>query len=150
MQQGEWHAKVVAQVPEGGLTFQIAPPQSWGSVLTSMESGDMQFYGAWRLAVAEFAGDPVTWETPALSDASMTLPFEMTMYPATSLRSRQADPTPFQEHMRGHEQVAVFPNRDHSALLVSPSSLWTSGQPYSDLAPYLTNAQTSEVDELLL
>ncbi len=179
----KWEMVWTHAYADGGKRFVFEPPQTWRHVLQSMQSGNGQFVQALKRAMANEYGEgfPVTCECAPCGYDQMQGLFEMTMYPAPELGERTADPTAFREHMTqgliegedhsdnnsssssGCYGCVCFPNRDGSALLVSPrcalqgSSAQSAGvvcsclgaRPFAHVSAYLSCASEAGAMELM-
>ena len=92
------------------------------------------------IAAGEFRG--LTWETPSLSNTSLSKRFEFVITDSPLLVSAGIDPKPFAEHFRSQaedESVLIFPNLGGDALLVVPRQIGEAKH-YGHLASFLRGA----------
>jgi hypothetical protein len=83
------------------------------------------------------------WETPPVTAASVSQPFEFVLLDSPDL-ARRPDPDAFAEHFgRGIEGVAVFPNLGGDAILVVPCPL-APVSAYGHLAAFVRLAPESQ------
>jgi len=109
--------------------WQDDDPLSYQTVihLWQQEPTFRQFFGE-TLAAAPFTA--YFWETPPVTQATLSQIFEFVLIPSSALAQIRADPRAFQEHFDSAEVgVVTFANLGGDALLVAPT-------PLGDLAAY--------------
>jgi hypothetical protein len=125
-----------------GLRFAVdlgARPATFADVLRGWQ-GDAAFRA---LCSAWLAGAPYAafrWETPPVTAATATRPFEFVVLDSPGLATRP-DPGAFAEHFAGAAEagVVVFPNLGGDALLVVPCPL-AAPSAYGHLAAFVRAA----------
>jgi hypothetical protein len=111
------------QLP-GGRRIQVAidcstGPASVADVLRAWQS-DASFRTLFNSLLAEVPYTAFRWETPPVTSASVSQPFEFVLLDSADL-VRRPDPEAFVEHFgKGVEGVAVFPNLGGDAIMVVP------------------------------
>jgi hypothetical protein len=82
--------------------------------------GDAGFRSLFNALLADAPFAAFRWETPAVTAATVTRPFEFVLLDSPGL-DRRPDPEAFAEHFAGAAAgVAVFPNLGGDAILVVP------------------------------
>ena len=92
--------------------------------------------------------DAFRWETPLLTRASGTHPFEFALVEASDLAARSSDPGPFRSHFvpaGASEGVVCFPSLGGDAELVVPSPR-SEGNVYGHLAAFLRLGPAEQQD----
>jgi len=93
--------------------------------------------------------DAFFWETPPVTEETVSRPFEFVLVQSSSLSRLSPDPSPFNSHFSAHpsEAVLTFPNLGGDALLIVPAPL-ADATCYTHLAAFIRNAPRSQVDAL--
>jgi hypothetical protein len=110
--------------------YACGPPgerRSVGDVMHGLAT-DPTLRAALNEALARAPFPAFRWETPAVTAATLSRPFEFVLLSAPQL-ARRADPATFAEHFRAGEVVVQFASLGRDALLIAPC-------PTGDLAPY--------------
>jgi len=96
------------------------------------------------------AGSPYRafrWETPAVTSATLSQPFEFVLLDSPGL-ARSPDPQPFVEYFQhARDSVAVFANLGGDATMVVPTPV-ASSDAYGHLAAFTRLAPESQRDAL--
>ena len=85
------------------------------------------------------------WETPPITAASATRPFDLVLLDSPGLES-QPDPDVFAVYFRScsrGQEVVSFPNLHHDAMLLVPCPVGPLSA-YGHLAAFVSNAPTSK------
>lgn len=94
-------------------------PATVADVLRAWKA-DGSFRTLFNSLLAEAPYTAFRWETPPVTAASLTQPFEFVLLDCPSL-ARRPDPEAFAEHFgQGVDGVAVFPNLGGDAIMVVP------------------------------
>lgn len=133
-----------------GLHFAVdldARPAAFADVLGAWQD-DTEFRSLFN---AELAGAPYTafrWETPPVTDSTLSRPFEFVLLDSPGL-ARRPDANAFAEHFEAasEEGIVVFPNLGGDAIMVVPSPL-TFPDAYGHLAAFVREAPEGQADAL--
>jgi hypothetical protein len=115
---------VVEELPGGvGLRFGMelgSKPVSVADVLHAWRT-DATFRTRYNSALAALPFSAFRWETPAVTDATLTSPFEFVVLDSPGL-DRRPEPEAFADHFGGADpsSVVVFPNLGGDAIMVVP------------------------------
>jgi hypothetical protein len=94
-------------------------PATFAAVLRGWQ-GDAGFRSLFNALLADAPFGAFRWETPAVTAATVTRPFEFVLLDSPGL-ARRPDPESFAAHYaEGNAGVAVFPNLGGDAILVVP------------------------------
>lgn len=95
-------------------------PASVADVLRGWRT-DAEFRAQFNSTLAAVPFSAFRWETPAVTDATLTRPFEFVVLDSPGL-DRRPEPEAFAEHFGGADQGGgvVFPNLGGDAILVVP------------------------------
>jgi hypothetical protein len=110
---------------------------------------DAALRAGFNATLAEAPFSAFRWETPAVTEATATKPFEFVLLDAPGLAPRP-DPDAFAEHFRSAreaEPVVAFPNLGGDALLVVPCPLGEHSA-YGHLAAFVRGAPEAQRDAL--
>jgi hypothetical protein len=108
---------------------------------------DASFRTRFNTALADAPFAAFRWETPAVTTATLTRPFEFVLLDSPGL-ARRPDPAAFAEHFGGAEQgVAVFRNLGRDAILVVPCPV-VDQSAYGHLAAFVRLAPESQMHTL--
>jgi hypothetical protein len=109
---------------------------------------DFRYYYSQILAESEFAA--FRWETPAVTSATASQPFQFVLLNAPEFCSRKTDADTFRDYYSDEETnsgVVSFTNLGGDATLIVPSPR-TTIDIYGHLANFIRNAPKSQVDAL--
>ena len=106
-----------------GLRFGVelgSEPARVADVLNAWRT-DAGFRARYNAMLAAVPFSAFRWETPAVTDATLTRPFEFVVLDSPEL-DRRPEPEAFAEHFGGADQssVVVFPNLGGDAIMVVP------------------------------
>jgi hypothetical protein len=125
-----WTARSEELADVRGLRFAVdhdARPATFGDILRGWQD-DAIFRGFFNSLLAETPFAAFRWETPAVTAATATQPFEFVLLDSPGL-ARRPDPDAFAEHFGAAEEVVTFANLGGDAVLVVPC-------PVTDLSAY--------------
>jgi hypothetical protein len=116
---------------------------SWRDVLRGWRS-DATFRSLFSDLLAAAPFDALRWETPPVTDATATRPFECVVLDSPGL-APQAEPEAFAEHFAGApgSAVVVFANLGGDAVMVVPCPI-VAPATYAHLAAFLRGAPDSQ------
>jgi hypothetical protein len=114
---------------------------TWNQVLESWR-GDGAAGDALGEALAGLPFAAFHWETPALNLEGLDRPFECVAVNAPSI-DQPPDRAPFDEHLRGADEVVCFPNLGGDALMIVPAHQ-DDDSAYAHLARFLRHAPTAQ------
>ena len=103
---------------------------------------DPTFRNAFTGFLAETPFPAYFWETPPVTSATASRPFEFVLVNSPSLPQRRANPRPFESHfaaVRAGEEVVTFSNLGRDAHLVAPCPL-APATAYPHLAAFARHA----------
>lgn len=115
-------------------------PVPYSDVLALWQS-DAEFRAFFNTLLANVPYSAFRWETPPITTATATRPFEFVVLDAPDLAARP-DADAFDEHFAAAatgETVVAFPNLGGNAILVAPCPL-SSESAYGHLAAFVRNA----------
>ena len=136
-----------AELPgQRGMHFAVyldAQPVSFADVLRAW-SDDAGFRSLFNAQLADAPYAAFRWETPPVTDATISRPFEFVLLDSPGLALR-ADPEAFAEHFEATSEgdVIVFPNLGRDAIMVVPCPL-VSPSSYGHLAAFVRKAPDSQ------
>lgn len=136
-----------AELPgKRGMHFAVdlgSQPVSFADVLRAW-SDDAGFRSLFNAQLADAPYAAFRWETPPVTDATISRPFEFVLLDSPGLALR-ADPEAFAEHFgaASEEGVVVFPNLGRDAIMVVPCPL-VSPSSYGHLASFVREAPDSQ------
>lgn len=140
-----WTARREALSNNRGLRFAVdldALPATVADVLRGWE-GDAEFRSLFNALLAEAPYTAFRWETPPVTAALVSQPFEFVLLDSPGL-VRRPDPEAFAEHFhRGVDGVAVFPNLGGDAIMVVPCPI-AEVSAYGHLAAFVRLAPDSQ------
>ena len=130
------------ELPKGrGLRFSVdraARPATCADVLSGWQ-GDASFRSMFNGLLAECLYSAFRWETPALTAATLSRPFEYVLLDSPAL-ARRPDPNAFANHFTDTETgVVAFPNIGGDALMVVPCPV-AEPAAYGHLAAFVRSA----------
>ncbi len=130
------------EVPKGsGLHFTLdrdARPATYADILVAWQD-DVDFRSFFNSLLAECPYTAFRWETPAVTAATLTRPFEFVLLDSPFL-ARRPDPNAFASHFTDTESgVVTFPNRSGDALMVVPCPV-VEPSAYGHLAAFVRHA----------
>ncbi len=129
-----------------GLRFAVdfnAQPASFADAVRAWQD-DTAFRSLFNAQLADAPYIAFRWETPPVTDSTITRPFEFVLLDSPGL-ARQPDPEAFAEHFGpvSEEDVVVFSNLGRDAIMVVPRPL-TSPSAYGHLAAFVRNAAEAQ------
>jgi hypothetical protein len=117
-----WTARSESLADARGLRFVIefdSRPAAVADVIRGWQH-DSSFRSFFNALLADSPYPAFRWETPPVTSASATRPFEFVLLDSPEL-ARRPDPEAFAEHFAGAEtNVAMFPNIGGDAIMVVP------------------------------
>ena len=136
-----WTAQSEELADARGLRFTIALdsiPATVAEVLRGWQ-GDASFRSLFNALLADAPYTAFRWETPAVTAATVSRPFEFVLLNSSDL-ARRPDPKAFAEHFADTEAgVAVFPNLGGDAIMVVPCPV-ADPSAYGHLAAFVRHA----------
>lgn len=124
-----------------GLRFSVdraARPATCADLLAGWQD-DASFRSTFNDLLASCPYSAFRWETPALTAATLSRPFEFVLLDSPAL-ARRPDPNPFASHLTDTESgVVTFPNRSGDALMVVPCPV-VEPSAYGHLAAFVRHA----------
>lgn len=140
-----WTARSEELADDRGLRFAVylhSQPATVADVLRGWHS-DADFRSMFNSVLAKAPYAAFRWETPAVTAASVSRPFEFVLLDSPEL-ARRVDPSAFAEHFsQGVNGVAVFPNLGKDAIMVVPCPL-TESSAYGHIAAFVRLAPDSQ------
>lgn len=140
-----WGARSEELADYRGLRFAVdrdGRPATVAEVLRGWRS-DADFRSLFNALLAEAPYTAFRWETPPLTAASVSRPFEFVLLDSPGL-DRPPAPDAFAEHFRrGTEGVVVFPNLGGDATLVVPCPV-VGASAYGHLAAFVRLAPEAQ------
>lgn len=100
---------------------------------------DADFRTFWVSSLRSVTDPAFCWETPALTRAMMSAPFECMAINSPALAGQTADSKPFQEHFAIGTTAVTFRSLRGDAVLVAPCPV-EAGTNYTHLASFLRTA----------
>ena len=127
---------------ERGLRFFVdldAKPATFADVLRGWQ-GDAMFRAMFNDLLAASPFSAFRWETPPVTIATVTRPFEFVLLDSPRL-ARPPDPDAFAEHFKNspEAEVVTFPNLGRDAIMIVPG-LKTDLSAYGHLAAFVREA----------
>ena len=133
-----WTARSEELAGARGLRFVLtldSRPASFADVLRGWQ-GDAGFRALFNALLADARFAAFRWETPAVTTATVTRPFECVLLDSPRL-ARQPEPEAFAEHFPGAEdEVAAFGNLGGDAVLIVPCPI-AKPSAYGHLAAFV-------------
>jgi hypothetical protein len=140
-----WTAQIEELADARGLRFTIdlnSHPATYAEVLRGWQ-GEEGFRSLFNSLLANVPYTAFRWETPAVTTASASQPFEFVILDSPDL-DRRPDPEAFGEHFGGAGAgIAVFPNLGGDAILVVPCPI-AELSAYGHLAAFVRLAPESQ------
>ena len=129
-----------------GMRFAVnfdAHPASFADILRAWQD-DAEFRSLFNAQLADVPYSAFRWETPPVTAATITRPFEFVLLDSPGL-ARHPDPEAFAEHFKAasEEGIAVFPNLGGDAVMVVPCP-FTSPSAYGHLAAFVRQAPEAQ------
>ena len=129
-----------------GMRFAVnfdAHPASFADILRAWQH-DAEFRSLFNAQLADAPYSAFRWETPPVTDATLTRPFEFVVLDSPGL-ARHPDTEAFAEHFgtASEEGIAVFPNLGGDAVMVVPCP-FTSPSAYGHLAAFVRQAPEAQ------
>jgi hypothetical protein len=144
-----WSARCEELVDVRGLKFTIAldsRPATFTDVLRAWQN-DRGFRTQFNAQLADAPYTAFRWETPAVTTATLSCPFEFVLLDSPDLASRP-DPEAFAEHFAHAEaDIIVFPNLGGDAIMIVPCPI-ADHSAYGHLAAFVRYAPASQRDAL--
>jgi hypothetical protein len=118
-------------------------PASFADVLRAWQE-DAGFRSMFNAQLADTPYTAFRWETPPVTDITVTRPFEFVVLDSPGL-ARRPDREAFAEHFgtASEDGVVVFPNLGADAIMVVPCPL-TSTSAYGHLAAFVREAPETQ------
>jgi hypothetical protein len=136
-----WTAEIEKRADIRGLRLTLAlddRPATVADVLSGWQS-DAGFRSLFNSLLADAPFTAFRWETPAMTDATVSQRFECVLLDSPGL-DRRPDPKAFAEHFPGAEaDVAVFPNLGGDAIMIVPCPV-AAPSAYGHLAAFVRRA----------
>jgi hypothetical protein len=129
-----------------GMCFAVdfdSQPASFADVLRAWQE-DAGFRSVFNAQLADTPYSAYRWETPPVTDVTVTRPFEFVVLDSPGL-ARRPDREAFAEHFgtASEDGVVVFPNLGADAIMVVPCPL-TSTSAYGHLAAFVREAPETQ------
>ena len=128
-----------------GLRFAIdqdSRPATFADVFGGWQN-DGDFRSLFNSLLSDSPFTAFRWETPSVTTATMSKPFEFVLLDSPGL-SRRPDPESFSEHFdQAGANIAVFPNVGGDAILIVPNPVAESSA-YGHLAAFVRLAPESQ------
>lgn len=120
---------------------------SYGEVLQRWQD-DVDFRTLFSRTLADAPFAAFRWETPAITTATASRPFEFVLVDSPELRNR-ADPRAFAEHFSDGDEAGVveFPNLGNNAILVVPCPQGPVSA-YGHVGAFVRDAPEMQIHEL--
>jgi hypothetical protein len=114
-------------------------PASFADILRAWRH-DAEFRAEFNARLADAPYPAFRWETPPVTDATVTRPFEFVLLDSPGL-ARRPDREAFAEHFGAatDDGVVVFPNLGRDAIMVVPCPI-ASASAYGHLAAFVREA----------
>jgi hypothetical protein len=137
-----WTSRSEALNEARGLRFFVdldTNPATFVDVLLGWQD-DAMFRSIFNALLANVPFSSFRWETPSVTRAMLTRPFEFVLLDSPGL-ARRPDPDAFAEHFSGSSKtdVIAFPNLGGDAILIVPC-LMTVPSAYGHLAVFVREA----------
>ena len=147
---GAWTSRISDAGCAGGIRVTLSrgvKAAAYTDVIEAWRS-DARFRSWFNAVLAGASFHAFRWETPPVSCATMTQPFEFVLLDAPGLAD-QPDPGAFDEHMRKRpdSEVLAFPNLGGDAILVAPRPIGPVSA-YGHLAAFVRSAPERQRDAL--
>jgi hypothetical protein len=144
-----WTARISDAGWPGAVRFMLSrgtDPVAYAAVIEAWRT-DTPFRSWFNAILVGVSFSAFRWETPPVSAATASQPFEFVVLDSPGLAS-DPDPDAFHEHFRGRsEPVLTFPNLGKDALMVVPRPVGPASM-YAHLAAFVRNAPESQRDAL--
>jgi hypothetical protein len=129
-----------------GMRFAVdfdAQPASFADAVRAWQN-DAGFRSLFNAQLADVPYAAFRWETPPVTDTTMTRPFEFVLLDSPGL-ARRPDAEAFAEHFgaASEEGIVVFPNLGRDAIMVVPCPL-SSTAAYGHLAAFVREAPEAQ------
>jgi hypothetical protein len=129
-----------------GMRFAVdfdAQPASFADAVRAWQN-DAGFRSLFNAQLADVPYAAFRWETPPVTDTTITRPFEFVLLDSPGL-ARHPDAEAFAEHFgaASEEGIVVFPNLGRDAIMVVPCPL-TSTAAYRHLAAFVREAPEAQ------
>ena len=145
-----WAIRSQALSDGRGLRFEVdlgPSPATFGEILDAWQ-GDAAFRVRFLEALAGAPLAAFRWETPPVTEATVSRPFEFVLLDSPGL-GRRPDPDAFAEHFAGPpgDDVVAFPNLGGDAVMVVPRPVAKSSA-YGHLAAFVREAPEGQRQRL--
>lgn len=144
-----WTARSGELTDRKGLWFAVdldARPASYGDVLHGWQN-EADFRSMFNSLLAAVPCSAFRWETPAVTSATISQPFEFVILDSPGL-ARRPDTEAFAEHFdQAEDGVSVFSNLGGDAIMVVPCAL-VEPSAYGHLAAFVRLAPELQRDAL--
>lgn len=117
------------------------------SQVISLWRDDTTFVAQWVAQLAAIPFNAYCFETPPLTRAMLSKPFECVFVESPALARLEADPRPFQEHFGASRVSVAFSSLGKDALLVVPCPV-SKSTCYTHLACFARSAAKEETYQL--
>ncbi len=143
-----WTPRREKLVNARGMRFAIdldSRPATFADVVRGWQA-DAAFRTLFNGLLADAPFTAFRWETPALTTATLSKPFEFVVLESPGL-ARCPDPHAFAEHFNDAGEIAVFTNLSKDAILIVPHPV-AEASVYGHLAAFARLAPVSQVQSL--
>ena len=144
-----WTARSEELADARGLRFTVALDSRSATVADVLRGwqGDAGFRSLFNALLADAPFVAFRWETPSVTDATVSQPFEFVLLDSPDL-ARRPEPKAFADYFAGAEaDIAVFPNLGGDAIVVVPCPIADSSA-YGHLASFVRHAPEVQRDAL--
>lgn len=129
-----------------GMRFAVdldSQPASFADAVRAW-TDDASFRSLFNEQLADVPYTAFRWETPPVTESTVTRPFEFVVLDSPGL-ARRPDPEAFAEHFDSapEDGIVVFPNLGGDAIMVVPCPL-TSTSAYGHLAAFVRDAPETQ------
>jgi hypothetical protein len=139
-----WSAKIDDESPKGTARLAVVretEPVSYSEVIEAWRR-DAGFRAWFNDVLAGATCAVFRWETPPVTTATASRPFEFALIDSPWLDERP-DPADFAEYFRGAAEVATFPNLGADAILVAPRPI-ADVKAYGHLSAFVRRAPEAQ------
>jgi hypothetical protein len=117
------------------------------SAIVAGWAADMAFRSFWQTSLRNVPFGAYCWECPAVTQATMSRPFECVFVSSPLLARKPPDSGAFAEHFRPGRSVVTFDNLGGDAILVAPCPRGEYGN-FVHLAGFTATASAERQDAL--
>jgi len=139
-----WSLKTIDDGRTGTARFALLRgegPASYSDVIEAWQR-DADFRVWFNDVLAGAPYDVFRWETPPVTTATASRPFEYALLDSPWLDERPS-PADFAEYFRGADEVAEFPNLGADAILIAPRPI-TDVKAYGHLGAFARHAPEAQ------